>query len=124
MARRGRPEQTPLGNLSHLRLQRWRKYGDDWKFKLSRCCNCQAQFEEPAHTNMMACPLCANALWKNRNYPPKALELTGPNTRCPWCGKPPKFGGKYCDEWCREAKKTEASREYQRRKHETDGTSL
>lgn len=113
----GRKELTPLSNLSHLVLQRWRVYGDDYKFKLSSCANCKAQFEEPATMNLMCCPLCANHLWKKKNYPPKALELDGPNTGCPWCGKKPRRG-KYCDEWCREAKLVESSREYQRRKRE------
>lgn len=124
MAKRGRPEQTPLGNLSHLRLQRWRVYGDDWRFKQSICCNCAAKFEEPAHTNLMACPVCADALWKRKNYPPQVIEWDAPNTGCPWCGKPPKFGGKYCDEWCREAKSRYEARERQRRRRGTDGTSL
>lgn len=117
--RLGRPEQTPLGNSSFRKIQRWRAYGDDFEFKVSRCANCHAEFYEPATMNLMCCPLCANALWKKKNYPPRALELRGPVPagRCPWCGKVP-MANKYCDEWCREAMVTWASRERQRSKRD------
>ena len=48
----GRPENHPLANRSHLVLQRWRKYGDGWVWKVSTCCNCQGLFEEPINPAM------------------------------------------------------------------------
>lgn len=120
MGRRGRPVQTPLANLSHLKLQRWRAYGDDHKFKISICCNCSARFEEPETMNLMGCPLCANHLWKKKNYPPPHLAVFGKNTGCAWCGKAHLSKGRYCDEWCRDAMTASKSREYQRRKHGKD----
>jgi predicted nucleic acid-binding Zn ribbon protein len=67
--------------------------------------------------NLMCCPLCGDALWKKKNYPPPYLGELGRNRGCPWCGKPPRKN-RYCDEWCREAIKAHASREYQRQKAE------
>lgn len=119
MGRRGRPEHTPLANLSHLRLQRWRAYGDRHKFKVSICCNCSAKFEEPDTMNLMACPLCANHLWKKKNYPP-IWPPALPNNGCLWCGARHLSKGRYCDEWCRDAMTAHKAREYQRKKHGQD----
>lgn len=116
----GRPEQTPLANTTFRKIQRWRLYGDDFVFKLSRCANCQAEFYEPNTMNLMCCPLCANLLWKKKNYPPQHCVAVASPVRpgkCPWCGKTPEKD-KYCDQWCREAIMTWSARERMREKAE------
>lgn len=123
MGKRGRPASTPLANRSYLGVQRWRIYGDDWRFKRSRCCNCEAVFEEPAHVNLMGCPLCAAHLWRRKNYPPMWPPAL-PNLGCLWCGARYRGRGRYCDEWCREAMTAWKAREYQRRKAEEKGPSI
>jgi hypothetical protein len=107
----GRPQVSAI--VAMPGIQRWRSYGDHHKFKVSVCSNCRAQFEEPEAGNMMCCPLCADFLWNKKNYPPQQVGLV--RGGCPWCGRPPR-SGKYCDEWCRAASRTTASRLYQRKK--------